>query len=144
MKTRYSKSTSAYKFRNEHRQAPAPKQSTETTRVKKKKEDKSLYQTLARPHEELEKVALQIDLEEIIEPAGGLYSIENPSTKTLTEYFGEYSIASKAYETFGEDLLFWEVARVSIEYKFGHPHPLAMPKNRTSFIIATYEGVKVD
>ena len=59
-------------------------------------------------HEEPERVALQIDLDEITEgmvqaltslPAGGLYSIENPSTETLTEYFGKYSIASKAYHT---------------------------------------------
>ena len=65
----------------------------------------------APPHEEPERVALQIDLDEITEgmvqaltslPARGLYSIENPSTETLTEYFGEYSIASKAYRNRAE------------------------------------------
>ena len=71
-------------------------------------------------HEEPEKVALQINLEEITKGmvqsliellAGDLYSIDNPSTKTLTEYFGKYSIASKAYRTQGEeDPLFREVA----------------------------------
>ena len=62
----------------------------------------------APPYEELEKVSLRIDLDEITEdvvraliglPEGGVYSIENPSTETLTEYFGEYTIASKAYRT---------------------------------------------
>ena len=59
-----------------------------------------------QPHEEPEKIATKIDLDEISGgtvqaliglPAEGLYSIENPSTEILTEYFGEYSIASKAY-----------------------------------------------
>ena len=31
-----------------------------------------------------------------------------------------------------------------LEYGFVHPRPLAMPKNKARFIIATYEGVKVD
>ena len=48
-------------------------------------------------HEEPEKVALQIDVEEIKEgmvqdlielPVGNLYSIENPSIETLREHFG--------------------------------------------------------
>ena len=52
-----------------------------------------------------------IDLEEISEgtmqtlvglPARGLCSIENPSTEILTEYFGEYFIASKAYRNRAE------------------------------------------
>ena len=59
-------------------------------------------------HHEPEKVAPTIDLEEITEgkihaliglPSGGLQSIETPSTKILTEYFGEYSLSSKAYRT---------------------------------------------
>ena len=76
----------------------------------------------APPHDELEKVASTIDLEEITEgtiqaltrlQAGGLQSVESPSTETLIQYFGEYSLSSKAYRTQGgEDPLFWEVARV--------------------------------
>ena len=94
----------------------------------------------APPHEEPEKVALRIDLEEITEDVvraliglleGGLYSIENPSTETLTEYFGE-------------DALFREIASVLHEYGFMHPQPLAMPKNKARFIIATNQGEKVD
>ena len=78
-------------------------------------------------------------------PEGDLCSIENPSIETLTEYFSEYSIASKAYCTQGNDgPLFWEVAWVLIEYGFVHPRPSAMPKNRAGFIIAMYEDVKVD
>ena len=78
-------------------------------------------------------------------PAGDLCSIENPSIETLTEYFSEYSIASKAYCTQGEeDPLFREVAWVLIEYGFVHHRPPTMPKNKVSFIIATYEGLKVD
>ena len=47
--------------------------------------------SVAPPHEEPDKATLQIDVEEITEgmvqalthlPVGGLYSIENPSTKT--------------------------------------------------------------
>ena len=58
----------------------------------------------APPHEEPEKVAPTTDLEKITEgtlqaliglPIGGVRSIENPSTKILTEYFGEYSLGSK-------------------------------------------------
>ena len=50
----------------------------------------------APPHEEPEKVAPTIDLEEITEgtiqaliglPSRGLRSIENPCTEVLTEYF---------------------------------------------------------
>ena len=61
------------------------------------------------------------------------------------EYFGEYSLNNKAYRTQGgEDLLFREVARVLLEYGFVHPRPPAMPKYRAGFVIATYEGLKVD
>ena len=74
-----------------------------------------------------------------------MYSIENASTQILTEYFGEFSITSKAYRTQGdENLLFREVARVLLEYGFVHPRPLAMPKNRAGFIITTFEGFKVN
>ena len=67
------------------------------------------------PHyEEPEKVGLQVNLEEIKEnmvQAKGLYSIENPATETLTKYFGENSLASKAYQTQGgEDAMFREAA----------------------------------
>ena len=71
-------------------------------------------------HEELEKVPMKIDLEEITEdaiqaliglPEGGLFSIETLSIVTLTKFFGKYSIANIAYRTQGgEDALFWEVA----------------------------------
>ena len=85
----------------------------------------------APPHEEPEKVAPTINLEEITEgtihaliglPVKGLRSIENPSTKILTEYFGEYSLRNKAYKTHGgEDPLFREVARVpKISSRFCH------------------------
>lgn len=56
----------------------------------------------APPHKE---PSLMIDLEEITVgtvqalvglPVEGLYSIENPSSKILIEYFREYSITSKA------------------------------------------------
>ena len=106
----------------------------------------------APPHEELEKFTLKIDLEEISKgivliglPAGGLHSMEKPSTVILTKYFGEYSIASKAYKTQGgENPLFQEVACVLLQYGFVHPCPPAMPKNRAGFIIATFEFLKVD
>ena len=58
------------------------------------------------PHVEPEQAAATIDLLEITEgalqaltglQAGGLRSIENPSNQILFEYFGEYSISSKAY-----------------------------------------------
>ena len=62
----------------------------------------------APPHEEPEKVATTINLDELFEgtvqaavelPSRGLYSIENPSTQILTEYFGEFSFTSKVYQT---------------------------------------------
>ena len=95
-----------------------------------------------------------IDLDEISEgtvqalvgfPARGLYSIENPSTEMLIEYFGEYSLASKAYRTQGgEDPLFREVVHVLLKYGFVHPRPPTMPKKKAGFIIATFEGLKED
>ena len=108
----------------------------------------------AQPHDKPEKVTPTIDLEEIAEgtihalvglPAVGLRSIESPSTEILTEYFGEYSLSSKVYRTQGgEDILFREVARVLLEYGFVHSWPPAIPKYRASFVIAAYEGLKVD
>ena len=78
-------------------------------------------------------------------PGQGLYSIENPCTEILIEYFGEYSLASKEYRTQGgEDPLFKDVTRVLLEYGFVHPRPPAMLKNRTGFIIAAFEDIKVD
>ena len=40
--------------------------------------------------------------------------------------------------------MFPEVALVLHEYGFIHPRPQAMPQNRANFIIATYEGIRVD
>ena len=78
-------------------------------------------------------------------------SIENPSTKILIvlsinyQYFGEYSLSSKAYQTQGgEDPLFREVACVLLEYGFVHSQPPAIPKYRAGFVITAYEGLKVD
>ena len=60
----------------------------------------------APPHEEPEKVASMIELDEISKgivraliglPVRGMCSIKNPSTEILTKYFGQYFIASKAY-----------------------------------------------
>ena len=108
----------------------------------------------APPHEEPEKVAPTIDLEEITEgtiqaltglPARGLRSIESPSTEIFYQYFGEYSLSNKAYRTQGrEDPLFRKVARVLLEYGFVHSRPPAIPNYRPGFVIAAYEGLKVD
>ena len=58
------------------------------------------------PHAEPEQAAATIDLSEITEgavqaltgmQAGGLRSIESPSSHILFEYFGKYSLSSKAY-----------------------------------------------
>ena len=71
--------------------------------------------------------------------------MECPSNEILLEYFGEYSLRSKAYRTQGgKRLLFREVTRVLLEYGFVHPRPPAMPKYRAGFVIAAYEGLKVD
>ena len=60
------------------------------------------------PHDEPEQAAATIDLSKITEgaikaliglQAGGLQSVECPSNKILFEYFGEYSLSSKAYRT---------------------------------------------
>ena len=40
--------------------------------------------------------------------------------------------------------MFREVVRVLHEYRFVHLDPPAMSKNRANFMIAKYEGVKVD
>ena len=108
----------------------------------------------APPHDEPEQAAKSIDLSEITEgavqaitglQAGGMQSVESPSNEILFEYFGEYSLSSKAYRTQGgQDLLFGEVARVLMEYGFVHPRPPAIPKYRAGFVIATYEGLRVD
>ena len=71
--------------------------------------------------------------------------MESPSTEILIEYFGEYSLSSKAYRTQGgEDPLFREVAHVLLEYGFVHSRPPAIPKYRAGFVLAAYEGLKVD
>ena len=60
------------------------------------------------PHAEPEQATATIDLSEITKgavqaltgmQAGGLRSIESPSNQILFEYFGEYSLSSKAYRT---------------------------------------------
>ena len=108
----------------------------------------------APPHAEPEQAAATIDLSEITEgavqaltglQAGGLRSVECPSNQILFEYFGEYSLSSKAYRTQGgQNLLFGEVARAMMEYGFVHPRPPAIPKYRVGFVIAAYEGLRVD
>ena len=108
----------------------------------------------ALPHEEPEQAVATIDLSEVTEgavqaltgiKAGGLRSIENPSNQILFEYFGEYSISSKAYRTQGgQNLLFGEVAQTMMEYGFVHPRPLAIPKYRGGLVITAYEGLQVD
>ena len=40
--------------------------------------------------------------------------------------------------------MFGEVARVLMEYGFVHPRPPAIPKYRAGFVIATYQGLRVD
>ena len=40
--------------------------------------------------------------------------------------------------------MFGEVARAMMEYGFVHPRPLAIPKYRAGFVIAVYEGLRVD
>ena len=77
--------------------------------------------------------------------AVGMRSIECPSNLILFEYFGENSLSSKAYRTqVGQNLLFGEVACTMMEYAFVHPPPPAIPKYRAGFVIATYEGLRVD
>ena len=71
--------------------------------------------------------------------------MECPSNEILLEYFGVYSLSSKAYRTQGgKDPLFREVARVLLGYRFVHPRPPTMPKYKAGFVIAAYEGLKVD
>ena len=74
-----------------------------------------------------------------------MQSVESPSNEILFEYFGEYSLSSKAYRTQGaQDHLFGEVARVLMEYGFMTPGPPAIPQYKAGFIIATNEGLRVD
>ena len=84
----------------------------------------------APPHAEPEQSTATIDLSEITKGAvqaltrlqeGGLRSVECPSNQILFEYFGEYSLSSKACQTQGgQNLLFGEVARTMMEYGFVH------------------------
>ena len=85
----------------------------------------------APPHQEADKIVKDIDTELITEeairaltglPEGGIFTIDNPTPEQLTKYFGEYSLARKAYRTQGrEDALFREIARVLHEH--GHVYP---------------------
>ena len=85
----------------------------------------------APPHWEAEKIVKEIDTDLIMDeairsliglPEGGIFTIENPTPEQLWKYFGEYSLASKAYGTRGEeDTLFREIARVL--HEFGHVYP---------------------
>ena len=108
----------------------------------------------APPHDEPEQAAAAVDIAEVTEGAvqaltgikeGGLQTIELPSSQILFEYFGEYSLSSKAYRTQGgENLLFGEVARALMEYGFVNPRPPAIAKYRAAIVIATFEGLQVD
>ena len=108
----------------------------------------------APPHKEPEQAAATVDLSEVTEGAvqaltgiseGGLQTIELPSSQILSEYFGEYSLSSKAYRTQGgEDQLFGEVARALMDYGFVNPRPPAIAKYRAAIVIAAYEGLQMD
>ena len=108
----------------------------------------------APPHDEPKHVTATINLSEITEGtvqaltglhAGGLQLVQCPSNKIMFDNFGEYSLSSKAYRTRGgQDLLFREVARVLLEYGFVHSRPPAITNYRAGFVIATYEGLKID
>ena len=92
----------------------------------------------APPHRKVEKIVKEIDTEVITEeairgltslPEGGIFTIDNPTPEQLRKYFGEYSLASKAYRTQGgEDALFREIARVLHEFGHVYPQPLCMPQ----------------
>ena len=41
-------------------------------------------------------------------------------------------------------MLFRELAQVLLDYGFVHPQSQAIPKYRAGFVIAAYEGLKVD
>ena len=67
-----------------------------------------------RPHREAEKIVKKIDTEFITKeaihaltglPEGGIFTIDNPTPEQLKKYFGEYSLASKAYRTQGRRCL---------------------------------------
>ena len=89
----------------------------------------------APPHEEPEKVAPTIDLEEITE--GTIQALTGLPPGELR--------SRKAYQTQGcEDPLFREVTHVLLEYVFVHSRPPAIQKYRAGFVIAAYEGLKVD
>ena len=62
----------------------------------------------------------------------------------LQSYFREYSPSAKAYRTQGEnDEFFQEVAKFLLEVACVSPRSYCMPK-QAGFIIATYEGEKID
>ena len=63
----------------------------------------------------------------------------------LESYFGEYSPLAKAYRTQGvNDVFFHDVAKFLSEVACVSPWSYCMPKQRDGFIIATYEGEKID
>ena len=79
------------------------------------------------PHQELDKVARTIDVDDILE--------------ATIQAAIELS-ANKAYRTQGgQDPLFREIAKMLLEYGFVYPRPPAIPKNRVGFIIAIFEGL---
>ena len=108
----------------------------------------------APPHQDPEQAATTVDLSEVTEGAvqaltgiteGGLQTIELPSSEIFFEYFGEYSLSSKAYRTQGgENPLFGEVARALMDYGFVNPRPPAIAKYRAAIVIATFEGLQMD
>ena len=60
-------------------------------------------------------------------------------------YFGPYSPSAKSYRTFGGwGVFFHEVAKFLLEVACVSPHQYCMSKQWTGFIIATYDGSKVD
>ena len=65
--------------------------------------------------------------------------------ESLESYVGEYSPLAKAYHTQGGlDVFFHDVVKFLLEVACISPQSYCIMKQRVGFIIATYEGEKID
>ena len=75
----------------------------------------------------------------------GYHDVEIPPHTIFKDYFGLYSMSSKAYRMFGgPNKLFGEIARILMEYAFAHTNPTSMPQKKETIIIKAYQGGIVD
>ena len=68
-----------------------------------------------------------------------------PPTEKFEEYFGKYSVTTKAYRTHTDPYaFFWDMGKFLLDVACVHPKTYGMLKSKVGIIIVTYTGHAVD